>query len=317
MTMCNKRNEHYISVAMCSYNGEKYIEEQIQSIVNQTVVPNEIVVCDDGSTDLTINILESLRKKYKDVEILIYRNKENLGYSRNFLQAIRKCRGDIIFLSDQDDVWLETKIAEMIKVFDDNSDALAVNCAYCLINGQSELVKNKFAVAQKSTGCVKSISWKEFIRSTRFPGMSMAIRNSLVTKLVDLPIELIPAHDWLLNEAASYNHGMFYIEKILTKYRQHDANCVGAIKSDTKENLLKSRIHTLEFFEKTHKAILKIHEDPEIQDWGKMLLNLDTERRENVDKRQTLQCMTTYIKNRNNMTMRCFLGDLYTILRNK
>jgi len=101
--MMKKFNKNTISVALCTYNGELYLREQLESILKQTFPPDEIIICDDGSTDTTIKILEEFRRK-SFIPVKVYYNKENLGVSKNFEKAISLCSGDIIFLSDQDDV---------------------------------------------------------------------------------------------------------------------------------------------------------------------------------------------------------------------
>ena len=102
-----------ISVAMCTYNGEKYIQEQLESIIYQSVPPDEIVICDDCSNDATLEIVKDILNSYDGIVQLVS-NKHNLGYRKNFEKAISLCHGDIIFLSDQDDVWSSNKI-EIIK----------------------------------------------------------------------------------------------------------------------------------------------------------------------------------------------------------
>src|SRR6185295_14149101 len=98
-----------ISVAMCTYNGAEFLPAQLQSILAQTRSPDEIVICDDGSTDGTRALLE----KFKDeswIPITLHFNKQNLGSVKNFEQAIILCTGDVIALSDQDDVWRSDKL---------------------------------------------------------------------------------------------------------------------------------------------------------------------------------------------------------------
>lgn len=102
-----------ISVAMCTFNGEKYIKEQIESIINQSLVPDEIIICDDCSKDNTVNIIKETLDNWSGKVYLVV-NEKNLGYRKNFEKAISLCHGDIIFLSDQDDVWNKDKI-EIIK----------------------------------------------------------------------------------------------------------------------------------------------------------------------------------------------------------
>ena len=98
-----------ISVAMCTYNGERYLHEQLQSIAAQSLPPSEVVVCDDGSTDSTIAVLEEFRQR-ASFDVRVIRNETNLGITRNFEKAIELCNGEFIALSDQDDVWLPDKL---------------------------------------------------------------------------------------------------------------------------------------------------------------------------------------------------------------
>ena len=103
----NKRMR--ISVAICTYNGEKYIREQLESILNQEYSVDEIVVGDDGSSDRTIEVAEKILKT-SDVSYRILRSTTNIGYRKNFERTIAATKGEIIFLSDQDDVWKRNKV---------------------------------------------------------------------------------------------------------------------------------------------------------------------------------------------------------------
>ncbi len=114
-----------ISVALCTYNGEKYLEEQIESILNQTIPVNEIIVCDDCSTDSTISILNKYKDRYPDL-FNIYINEINLRSNKNFEKAIGLASGDYIFLSDQDDLWRLDKVKTTINIFKTNPSAEGV-----------------------------------------------------------------------------------------------------------------------------------------------------------------------------------------------
>ena len=113
------------SVALCTYNGAKYIEEQIRSILDQTLPVDEIVVCDDGSTDETPQIVEEIAKDVS-VDIHVYRNDNNLGVCANFQKAVDLCQGDIVFLSDQDDIWYPHKVKTIVDWFDNNPNKSVV-----------------------------------------------------------------------------------------------------------------------------------------------------------------------------------------------
>src|SRR5690554_1467232 len=107
-----------ISIALASYNGEKYIKEQLDSILNQTIQDFEIVVCDDASTDNTWEILQQYEAK--DKRFKIFRNEQNLGFKKNFEKAISHCKGEYIALSDQDDIWIENHLELLFNHIQEN-----------------------------------------------------------------------------------------------------------------------------------------------------------------------------------------------------
>ena len=105
-----------ISVAMCTYNGARYLNEQLQSLVAQHRLPDELVLCDDGSVDSTLPLAEEFARD-APFPVRILCNAENLGYSRNFAQAISLCSGDVIALADQDDLWYPRKLSRLGELF--------------------------------------------------------------------------------------------------------------------------------------------------------------------------------------------------------
>lgn len=102
-----------ISIAMATYNGEKYLREQLDSILAQTVQDFELIVCDDCSTDLTMQILNEYAER--DSRIKVFENEENLGFKKNFEKVIGLCSGNYIALSDQDDIWLPEHLEVLYK----------------------------------------------------------------------------------------------------------------------------------------------------------------------------------------------------------
>ena len=102
-----------ISVALCTYNGEKFIEEQLKSILEQTVPITEIVIFDDGSSDTTVSKIGLVDQNNPGI-IRLFQNKANVGFCKNFEKALTECNGDYIFFSDQDDVWHRDKVGKII-----------------------------------------------------------------------------------------------------------------------------------------------------------------------------------------------------------
>src|SRR5947209_10455427 len=111
-----------ISVALCTYNGEKFLPEQLDSITAQTVFPNELVVSDDGSSDRTLSILHDFASS-APFAVRILQTQSNLGSTKNFEYAIAHCTGAIVALSDQDDVWQPEKLEKLHEALTANSDA--------------------------------------------------------------------------------------------------------------------------------------------------------------------------------------------------
>ena len=105
-----------VSVAMCTYNGQRFLDQQLQSFLDQTVQPDELVVCDDVSSDDSMAMVEAFAAR-APFTVKLFRNAQNLGYSRNCERAIAQCTGDLVLLCDQDDVWDRRKIEILREVF--------------------------------------------------------------------------------------------------------------------------------------------------------------------------------------------------------
>jgi glycosyltransferase involved in cell wall biosynthesis len=130
-----------ISVALCTYNGERFIAKQIESIFNQTQAVTEIVICDDGSTDKTDEIILKFQKQHPHI-IRYYKNEKNINCIKNFEQAIRLTTGDYIFLSDQDDIWQPNKVYTVVNHFLQNPNSEGVFTNALLINENETVIEN-------------------------------------------------------------------------------------------------------------------------------------------------------------------------------
>lgn len=215
------------SVALCTYNGEQYIRQQIESIINQTLPVDEIVVCDDGSTDETLSIIESFREN-TSVDIRIYRNETNLGVCANFQKAVDLCNGDIIFLSDQDDVWHNDKVETIVNYFYHNHQKHVVFTDGQLIDGSGKAISNGtlwrcFGINDK---CLKQIEdgfgIEIFAFENRATGATMAIRRDFeyTSSFSHFCIDDI-LHDGALAMLALTNNQLGYISRCLIDYRIH------------------------------------------------------------------------------------------------
>ncbi|MDD5596853.1 MAG: glycosyltransferase family 2 protein [Victivallaceae bacterium] len=226
--MCPE-GERRISVAMTTYNGEKYLSRQLESIMNQTIIPSEIVICDDGSTDNTIEIIRQFQGKYPGI-IELSVNSERLGSTKNFERAIMKSSGDVIFLSDQDDVWQPEKIAKMFPLLQASSRPIGVFSNSTITD--SELNPTGMGHWQNrgfSNNMLAFLSGNRneklsiFLRRVPCAGHDMAFCASLKDILLPFP-DLPECHDtWIGMVLATLNAWAFTSEE-LTLFRQHKTN---------------------------------------------------------------------------------------------
>jgi glycosyltransferase involved in cell wall biosynthesis len=202
-----------ISIAMATYNGAKYIREQLDSFVNQSVKPDELIVCDDGSIDETITILKKFKSK-APFEVQIYRNERNLGYGHNFGKAMSLCTGDLIFLSDQDDVWFPEKISVICKLAISHPKThVFLNDAEC--TDEKLISSGRTKLQQMMSAHLKIDSFVQ--------GCCCAIRKEFLDLALPIPNDC-KAHDCWIVELARYLDVKMIYKKTLQFYRIHKTN---------------------------------------------------------------------------------------------
>lgn len=226
-----------ISVAMCTYNGEKYIQEQLESIINQSMPPDEIVICDDCSKDTTLKIVKDTLKSYDGIVQLVS-NKHNLGYRKNFEKAISLCHGDIIFLSDQDDVWNRDKI-EIIKTeIEKDKNILLTFHDVEIVDENLYLISNSFwDVLHFDYMRFLENDFRRLMESNVIQGSSCAFRRELFTYAIPFPECAV--HDEWLGLIAHLKGKVKPVNLILAKYRQSGNNAIGAGKISLREKINK------------------------------------------------------------------------------
>lgn len=223
------------SVALCSYNGEKYIHQQIDSILSQTHKPSEIVVCDDGSTDRTPEILAEYQKQYPEI-FRTHFNESNLRSVKNFEKAISLCSKAIIFLSDQDDIWAENKAEKIVSFLDNHAeiDAVATN-GFCI--DENGAVHEKYSLWDAPVFLKeKNIDYFEIILLCNIAtGASMAFRAAIKHEIIPFPVLKDYHHDeWIALNAAIKGRFEFLNDKLFY-YRTHQEQQVGGVFFDKTE----------------------------------------------------------------------------------
>jgi glycosyltransferase involved in cell wall biosynthesis len=226
------------SVALASFNGEKYISEQLLSIITQTIPPTQIVVCDDCSTDRTNEIIEQFVTKYNDCKWLHKINNKNLGFTKNFEQAILLCDEEIVFLSDQDDVWIKEKAEIMLHEFKNSKKTILFTDAIITDKQLKPTGTTMFEKVGFNERLQKLFSKKQnaiylFLNNCIATGATMAFRKDIVRQFMPLPDSSLFIHDsWIATIGACTNNIM-YINEPLILYRQHNDQLIGTLpKSD-------------------------------------------------------------------------------------
>lgn len=219
------------SAAVCTYNGAAYIREQVLSLLAQTHPLLEIVICDDGSTDGTRDILAELEKQNPD-KIRYVPNPERLGRNKNFEKAIGLCRGEVIFLADQDDVFVPGKVAHMVGAFESDpsctvvfSDAVVVDAHLRVLSPSLvETVWPPFSPKRLARVEGEDV-FREIVRNSPALGSAMAFRRELLRHVV--PIPEFAAHDYWILFLGAMAGSVRHVRRPLHLYRQHGGNLAG------------------------------------------------------------------------------------------
>lgn len=222
-------NDELVSIVMATYNGETYLREQINSILNQTYQNFELIVVDDGSKDETLAILNEYSRI--DKRVLVFPAEENLGVVKNFERGLKLTKGDFIVLSDQDDVFRKDKLEVLLNTIRNNPNCDMAVSDLTLIDHNGKEFAQSFWNYQR----LRPVAGKPFQRliySNFATGCAMLITRRLLLAAVPFPTDC-KVHDWWLAVIASSSKcgGICLVDKKLVYYRQHDKNVVGAKKA--------------------------------------------------------------------------------------
>ena len=215
-----------VSVAMATFNGAAYLEDQLADLSRQSILPSELVVCDDGSTDETLTILERFAHE-APFPVLIHRNSERLGYRANFVKCAGLCRAELIAFCDQDDRWTSEKIERMLQCFQDDDVLLGFHGAEII---SSEASLGFLTSIPRPHGVSPPLSGSPW---TFALGFSQVFRAWLRDFDEWWPLSLdhhAPeplAHDQWYFFLASTLGSIAHVQEPLVRYRQHDANAFG------------------------------------------------------------------------------------------
>ncbi|MFA6944350.1 MAG: glycosyltransferase family 2 protein [Pedobacter sp.] len=228
-----------VSIALCTYNGEAYLREQLDSIINQSYPAIELIAVDDCSSDNTLTILRDYAAKYPFIQVFV--NPENLGYIRNFEKALQLCNGDFIALSDQDDIWDLEKIEKQVKAIGN----------HLLIYHDSEFVdQNGQSLHRKMSDIMNLYRGEQpevFLFFNCISGHAVLMKKELRDELLPFPNAYF--HDWWMGYVATNLGSIDFISESLVKYRQHQKADTNILKRK-RDNKLRNPLSTAMKYER-------------------------------------------------------------------
>lgn len=208
------------SIAMTTYNGNKYIVELLDSIKNQTVQPDEVIIVDDQSTDGTYDIVNEYIAKNNLNNWENRRNEKNLGWRANFREVFKRCTGDLVFLCDQDDIWMPDKVSSMKKIMMENTDIQLLISNYNVMDINRK-DKVKISGLDKDDGSIEKLKFKSSSLSVLRPGCTYCARKSLLDQLWNRDMITAP-HDAMLWGYSAIDESLYIFNKKTIQFRRHN-----------------------------------------------------------------------------------------------
>jgi len=228
-----------VSIAVCTYNGERFLQAQLDSLLAQTHRPQQIVIRDDVSSDGTLALLQAFvpRAEAAGIAVDLQVNPQNVGYRRNFDGALRACTGEIIFLCDQDDVWHADKLARFCAVFAARPALLALHCDAQLIDAAGQPLPGALFDALHYTAAERERmhagdGFRLMLKRNLMTGAAMAFRRQVLADALPLPATGW-VHDAWIGTLAAMRGQIDSLPDALIGYRLHGGNQLGLGGNDT------------------------------------------------------------------------------------
>lgn len=226
-----------VSVAMTTYNGEKFIAQQLDSLRNQTRPIDELIIMDDCSKDKTVEYVNEYIAKWNLTNWTMRVNPQNVGWVKNFHNCIGSTTGDVVFFCDQDDLWHLDKIEKIVKIFEEHEGANAVAHRTRLINGENEVIADnpeRFPYNSHETGSLTLNKVTKKFSYVNTPGCTLAVRGSMIKFVKEnLGKDREMAHDALYWKLATIMDSGYILDEALIDYRMHSSNASQPTTSNT------------------------------------------------------------------------------------
>jgi glycosyltransferase involved in cell wall biosynthesis len=246
-----------VSVVLCTYNGELFVDEQVKTICSQTWSKLEIIIVDDASTDKTYEKLK--RHAAIDTRIRLFQNEKNLGFNLNFNRACSLTKGTFIAIADQDDIWEKNKISELLKEITKSDRVMIAHS----VSARFEKNKDPFIKSVNLVDYFEGDDPKKLFLFNTISGHNMLIRRKLLEAAMPFPENIY--YDWWLSVVACTMGEIKHVNKILVWHRVHESNATGAAKP------------VLPFYEQVKNIVSTLVEKANIKEedklFGRKILN--------------------------------------------
>lgn len=241
-----------VAILLATYNGEKYIENQIESLENQTDKNFHIYISDDGSTDKTYNIIKSLELKYSNISVL-EKHEQTKSSCNNFLYLLDNITADIFLFCDQDDLWHPDHVSTLVNEYlnltkEDRKKPICIHADLTVVDSNLNKLENSFFSYQQLP---KTVSRYFYFIQNNVTGCSMLINNELKKFVFHNPVFLkeklndLLMHDSFFAAIANIFGKVIFVDKQIIDYRQHNGNVVGAKKVNSLE-YIRNKLHNLD-----------------------------------------------------------------------
>lgn len=253
-----------ISVVVATYNGERFLEKQLDSILHQTRPADQVIIRDDGSTDNTVALAERfIQEHHLEGGWRLVRAEQNEGYCLNFLRGIALAQGDLIFLSDQDDLWLPEKIACMAQAMEQNPDIWCLSSRYAVVDQAGRPVEHPEVtyLDTKDDGNIEPVAVSELIGCSWIRGFSLCFKRELQPLLQPVDLKDLMGHDWYICILAALMGKLCFLNLPLTLYRAHGTNV--SMEQQNRKTLLGDRCKRLRGLEQS----IAVHQQLSMRDF--------------------------------------------------
>lgn len=244
-----------ISIVLATYNGMRYLTEQLESIASQTLPADEVIISDDCSTDETVGLCLDFIEKNSLSGWKVIENSENVGYCRNFYRGLEYAQGDYIFFCDQDDIWDNEKIAVMVGELEKNPQLTVLSSRYRLIDGEGK-EDASLSVPHYTAlfdGSIEAVTAESLIGHSYIRGCSLCMKKELKERIKPMELKDLLGHDWQIAMLSAIDSAAAVLNVALMSYRCHDSN---ASFSEKPVRRIEKRIAGLKQSIEGHKYVL-------------------------------------------------------------